>query len=51
MNYELQTMRLFSPLFPHIYRKDEWSDFENNLEDELKDSQSFSFGMTMGGMK
>jgi len=33
MNNELQTMRLFSPLFPHIYRKDEWGDFENDPED------------------
>ena len=24
MKNELQTMRLFSPLFPHIYRKNEW---------------------------
>jgi len=33
MNSELQTLRLFSPLFPHIYRKDEWGDFENDPED------------------
>ena len=33
MKNELQTMRLFSPLFPHIYRRNEWGDYENELED------------------
>jgi hypothetical protein len=33
MKNELQTMRLFSPLFPHIYRKNEWGDYENDPED------------------
>lgn len=26
MKNELQTLRLFSPLFPHIYRKNEWGE-------------------------
>jgi hypothetical protein len=30
---ELQTLRLFSPLFPHIYRKNEWGDLDNYPED------------------
>lgn len=33
MKNELQTTRLFSPLFPHIYRKNEWGDYENEPED------------------
>lgn len=33
MENELQTLRLFSPLFPHIYRKNEWGDYENEPED------------------
>ena len=28
MKNELQTIRLFSPLFPNIYRKNEWGDYE-----------------------
>lgn len=32
MKNELQTMRLFSPLFPHIYRKNEWGDLDDYLE-------------------
>lgn len=30
---ELTTLRLFSPLFPRIYRRNEWGDIENNPED------------------
>ena len=33
MKNELQTLRLFSPLFPHIYRRNEWGDLENEPED------------------
>ena len=33
MNNELKTLRLFSPLFPHIYRENEWGDYENEPED------------------
>jgi hypothetical protein len=33
MKNELQTLRLFSPLFPHIYRRNEWGDYENEPED------------------
>ena len=33
MKNELQTLRLFSPLFPHIYRENEWGDYENASED------------------
>ncbi len=33
MKNELQTLRLFSPLFPHIYRRNEWGDYENESED------------------
>lgn len=33
MKNELKTMRLFSPLFPHIYRENEWGDYENEPED------------------
>ena len=33
MKNELQTLRLFSPLFPHIYRKNEWGDLDNYRED------------------
>lgn len=33
MKNELQTLRLFSPLFPHIYRKNEWGDYENEPEE------------------
>ena len=33
MKNELQTMRFLSPLFPHIYRKNEWGDYENEPED------------------
>lgn len=33
MKNELQTMRLFSPLFPHLYRRNEWGDYENEPED------------------
>lgn len=31
MKNELQTLRLFSP--PHIYRENEWGDYENERED------------------
>lgn len=33
MKNGLQTLRLFSPLFPHIYRENEWGDYENEPED------------------
>jgi len=33
MKNELQTLRLFSPLFPHIYRKNEWGDMDDYRED------------------
>ena len=33
MKSELQTLRLFSPLFPHIYRKNEWGDLDDYQED------------------
>ena len=33
MKNELQTLRFFSPLFPHIYRRNEWGDLENEPED------------------
>ena len=33
MKDALQTPRLFSPLFPHIYRRNEWADLENAPED------------------
>ena len=33
MKNELKTLRLFSPLFPHIYRRNEWGDYENESED------------------
>ncbi|HHV07142.1 MAG TPA: hypothetical protein GXX69_02875 [Firmicutes bacterium] len=33
MKNELQTLQLFSPLFPHIYRKNEWGDIEDYRED------------------
>lgn len=32
MKNELQTLRLFSPLFPHIYRKNEWGDLDDYRE-------------------
>lgn len=33
MKNELQPLRLFSPLFPHIYRKNEWGDLDDYRED------------------
>ena len=33
MKSELQTLRLFSPLFPHIYRKNGWGDLDDYQED------------------
>lgn len=33
MKSELTTLRLFSPLFPRIYRRNQWGDIENNPED------------------
>ena len=33
MKNELQSLRLFSPLFPHIYRKNEWGDLDDYRED------------------
>lgn len=31
MKNELQTLRLFSPLFPHIYPFNEWGDLEDDM--------------------
>lgn len=31
MKNELQTLRLWSPLFPRIYWRNEWGDLENVL--------------------
>ncbi len=33
MKNKLTILRLLSPLFPHIYRKNEWGNYENNSED------------------
>ena len=33
MKNELQILLLFSPLFPHIYRKNEWGDIDDFRED------------------
>lgn len=33
MKNELQTLRLFSPLFPHIYRENEWGNHDDYHED------------------
>ena len=33
MKNELQTLRLFSPLFPHIYMRNEWGDYGNEQEE------------------
>ena len=33
MQNELQPLRLFSSLFPHIYRKNEWGDLDDYRED------------------
>lgn len=33
MKNELQTLRLFSPLFPHIYRKNEWGNLDDYRDD------------------
>ena len=33
MKNELQSLRLFSPLFPHLYRKNEWGDLDDYRED------------------
>lgn len=33
MKNELQTLRFFSPLFPHLYRKNEWGDLDDYRED------------------
>ena len=33
MKSELQTLRLFSPLFPHIYRKNGWGDLDDYQDD------------------
>ena len=33
MKKELTTLRLWNPLFPNIYRKNEWGDVENDLVD------------------
>lgn len=47
MKNELQTLRLFSPLFPHIYRDNEWGVYESEPEDELKGNQTLSFCMSI----
>ena len=33
MKKELSTLRLWNPLFPHIYPRNEWGDLENNPVD------------------
>lgn len=33
MKNELQTLQLFSHLFPHIYRENEWGDMDDCLEE------------------
>lgn len=33
MKNQLQTLRLFSPLFPRIYRRNDWGDLENDSMD------------------
>ena len=33
MKNELQSLRVFSPLFPHLYRKNEWGDLDDYRED------------------
>lgn len=33
MKKELTTLRLWNPLFPHIYPRNEWGDLENDLVD------------------
>ena len=33
MKNELQSLRFFSPLFPHLYRKNEWGDLDDYRED------------------
>jgi hypothetical protein len=33
MKKELTTLRLWNPLFPHIYPRNEWGDLENNPVD------------------
>ena len=33
MKNQLQTLRLFSPLFPHIYRKNAWGNLDDYRED------------------
>ena len=53
MKKELTTLRLWNPLFPHIYPRNEWGDLENNPVDlsageilEYEDEQmSFCDGM------
>ena len=33
MKNELQSLRFFSPLFPHLYRKNEWGDLDDYRDD------------------
>lgn len=33
MKKELTTLRLWNPLFPHIYLRNEWGDLENDSVD------------------
>lgn len=33
MKNELQSLQLFSHLFPHIYRENEWGDMDDCLEE------------------
>ena len=33
MKHELTTVRLWNPLFPHIYLRNEWGDVENDSVD------------------
>ncbi|WP_312281124.1 hypothetical protein [Oscillibacter sp.] len=42
MKNELQTLRLFSPIFPHLYRKNEWGDLDDYRE-ELSASEVLEY--------
>ena len=33
MKHELTTLRLWNPIFPHIYLRNEWGDVENDSVD------------------
>ena len=42
MKNGLQTLRLFSPIFPHLYRKNEWGDLDDYRE-ELSASEVLEY--------